>query len=60
VTRAGDDAPFTTVSNWWGRDEWLELDGEAFSNEKRTAFLRFLELPALTCAGLRRRTTEEG
>jgi hypothetical protein len=52
VTRAADDAAFTTVSNWWGADEWLEIDGEAFSNEKRTAFLAFLDLPARTPAHL--------
>ena len=46
--RAG--APYTTVSNWWG--EWLYLDGESVNNDKRTAFLEYLELPRRTSARL--------
>lgn len=42
VRRAGASAPYTTVTGWW--DEWMELDGEVFSNEKRSAFLKYLEL----------------
>jgi hypothetical protein len=36
--------PYTTVTNWWG--EWLEFDGEVVCNDKRTAFLEYVELPA--------------
>ncbi|MBA2360238.1 MAG: hypothetical protein H0V79_04735 [Actinobacteria bacterium] len=39
---------YTTVSNWWGSDEWVELYGEPVSNEKRTAFLEFIDVPART------------
>lgn len=35
---------YTTVTNWWG--DWIELDGEAICNDKRTAFLVYAELPA--------------
>jgi len=35
--------PYTTVTNWWG--EWMELDGEVVCNDKRTAFLAYVELP---------------
>jgi len=37
-------AAYTTVTNWWG--EWIVIDGETVDNEKRTAFLALLELPA--------------
>lgn len=40
---ADASAPYTTVTGWW--DRWMELDGETFSDEKRTAFLRYLDLP---------------
>ena len=43
VVTADASARYTTVTGWW--DKWMELDGEMFSNEKRTAFLRYLELP---------------
>ncbi len=38
------EGPYTTVTNWWG--DWIELDGEAVCNDKRTAFLDYAELPA--------------
>ncbi len=43
-------AAFTTVSNWWG--EWLAVDGEVFPNDKRTEFLRFLNVPLHTSVPL--------
>jgi hypothetical protein len=43
VVPAGSSARYTTVTGWW--DKWMELDGEVFSNEKRSAFLRYLQLP---------------
>jgi hypothetical protein len=36
--------PYTTVTNWWG--DWIELDGEAVCNDKRSAFLPYAQLPA--------------
>ena len=42
VVRADSSAPYTTVTGWW--DKWMEVDGEMFSNEKRSAFLRYLQL----------------
>jgi len=35
---------YTTVTGWW--DEWMEFEGETFSNEKRTTFLAYVDLPA--------------
>jgi len=37
-------AAYTTVTNWWG--EWIVVDGDTVDNEKRTAFLALLDLPA--------------
>lgn len=37
-------APFTTVSQWY-TDEWVEDAEGLFSNDKRTGFLPFLDLP---------------
>ena len=38
------DGRYTTVTNWWG--DWIELDGEAVCNDKRSAFLAYAQLPA--------------
>jgi hypothetical protein len=40
----GKDPAFTTVSHWV-MDEWEEDIGELYSNDKRTGFLPFLDLP---------------
>lgn len=45
--RAVEDAPFTTVTHWH-MDEWEEDAGEFYSNDKRTGFLPFLDLPRYT------------
>lgn len=50
VTQADPSASFTTVSNWWG--DFMEFQGEWLSNEKRTAFLDYLELPSRTSVPL--------
>ncbi len=42
---------YTTVSNWWSR-EWIEWDGKFLSNEKRTAFLEYIQVPKETSASL--------
>jgi len=39
-------APYTTVAHWWGGT--FEYDGTTFCNEKRVAFLQYLDLPART------------
>jgi hypothetical protein len=44
------DGAYTTVTNWWG--EWIVIDGETVNNEKRTAFLALLDLPARVAAKL--------
>jgi hypothetical protein len=38
---------YTTVTNWWGEGTEL-LDGEVVYNDKRSAFLAYVELPART------------
>lgn len=41
-------APFTTVSHWYS-DNWLRDEmGNLWSNEKRTAFMPFIDLPRRT------------
>jgi hypothetical protein len=45
--RAAGDAPFTTVSHWH-MDEWEEDADGLYSNDKRTGFLPFLDLPRRT------------
>ena len=48
VRPAGEDAPFTTISHWFG-DEWMEDDtGEVYANDKRVGFLPYLDLPRHT------------
>lgn len=44
------EAAYTTVTNWWG--EWIVIDGETVNNEKRTAFMALLDLPARVPAKL--------
>ncbi len=43
---AEPSAPYTTVTNWWG--EWVQFQGQVYSNGKRDGFLPFLELPKRT------------
>ena len=43
-------APYTTVAHWWGGT--FEHNNTTFCNEKRVAFLDYLELPARTRARL--------
>jgi hypothetical protein len=48
ITRSAPPAPLTTVSHWYSYD-WLKADtGELRSNEKRTGFMPFLNLPSRT------------
>jgi len=41
------DAPFSTVSQWWGYPP-VYYNGEEYGGSKRTEFLRFVDLPVLT------------
>jgi hypothetical protein len=43
-TEAAADAPYTTVSSWWG--PWVNVNGESYPNDKRAGFLDYLDLPA--------------
>jgi hypothetical protein len=45
--RTEPPAPFTTISHWISAD-WLKDGDELYSNEKRTGFLPFLDLPRHT------------
>ena len=49
--RAAGHAPFTTVSHWY-MDEWEDESGELYSNDKRTGFLPYLDLPQRTAQPL--------
>lgn len=51
VADACDDAPYTTVSHWWGGG-WVAHGGEVFNNDKRVSFEEYLDLPARTSARL--------
>lgn len=44
------DGAYTTVTNWWG--EWIVIGSETVDNEKRTAFLSLLDLPAMVSPAL--------
>lgn len=44
VTGAGDDAAFTTVSSWYG-NEWIDGDAGPERNDKRTAYLPYVDVP---------------
>jgi len=43
-------APYTTVAHWWGGD--FEFNGVTYCNEKRVAFLEYVELPTRTSVQL--------
>ncbi len=45
---AAADAPFTTVSHWYEKNEWVDDGIESYSNKKRDGFLPFLDLPRRT------------
>lgn len=48
VQGAPPDAKFTTVSNWYTADEWMEDEQGVYPNDKRDGFLPYLDLPRLT------------
>jgi len=45
VCTARADAAFTTVSNWYTADEWMEDEQGVYANDKRDGFLPYLDLP---------------
>ncbi len=45
-TLANSNSSYTTVTNWW--DNWVEFQGQSYSNAKRDGFLPFLDLPKHT------------
>lgn len=47
-TPAASEAPFTTVSGWWGRSQWIMDGDDVYDNNKRYSFLRFADLPQRT------------
>jgi hypothetical protein len=47
VCQTGEDVAFTTVSQWY-QNEWMEEEDEIYSNDKRSGFLPFLDLPRST------------
>jgi hypothetical protein len=47
---ASRDAPYTTVSNWWG--EWVQWGHVTYDNAKRVSFLEFVDLPRRVAARL--------
>lgn len=42
------DAPFTTVSNWYTAEEWMEDADGVYANDKRDGFVPYLDLPRHT------------
>jgi len=50
ITAGAPSAPYTTVSNWWGRV--FEFHGESFRNGKRDFFMKYLDLPSRVSARL--------
>jgi hypothetical protein len=52
-SQADSMAPYTTVSHWWdGTGGSVEFQGELRHNEKRAAFLDYVDLPLRTSAPL--------
>jgi hypothetical protein len=50
VVSADVSAYYTSVTNWWG--EWVQQDGEVFDNQKRSSFIKYVDLPRHTDANL--------
>jgi hypothetical protein len=48
VHEAPADAAFTTVSHWYAQEWMMGADGAWYSNDKRSGYLPFLDLPRLT------------
>ncbi|PYR47717.1 MAG: hypothetical protein DMF89_18400 [Acidobacteria bacterium] len=50
--RTTPPAPFTTISHWVSRDWLRDEDGQLYSNEKRSGFMPFIDLPRHTSQAL--------
>jgi hypothetical protein len=48
IVRSAPSAPFTTISHWVSKDWLIDDNGGLYSNEKRTGFQPFLDLPQHT------------
>ena len=48
VTAADEGAPFTTVSGWQTRRDWVTHGEQSYDNSKRRGFEPYLELPKMT------------
>jgi hypothetical protein len=48
VAEAAGDAPFSTVSHWYAQEWMMGADGSWYSNDKRSGFLPFLDMPRMT------------
>jgi hypothetical protein len=52
VRPAGPGSPYTTVSHWWEESNWITWGDVAYPNDKRAAFLEYLDLPGHTAVPL--------
>lgn len=48
VSKTGPDTAFTTISHWINAEWVVDDKGDWYNNEKRTAFLPYLDVPART------------
>jgi hypothetical protein len=49
---AAPEAAFSTVSQWYTADEWMEDEAGVYANDKRDGFLPYLDLPRHTAESL--------
>jgi hypothetical protein len=49
---AAPEGAFSTVSQWYTADEWMEDEGGVYANDKRDGFLPYLDLPRHTAQPL--------
>ena len=52
VRSADAAAAYTTVSHWWEGSSWVTWGGTVYPNDKRTAFMEYVELPRRTSVPL--------
>lgn len=52
VTSASPHAPYTTISHWYDKKEWVTFGGEWYDNSKRAGFAPYFALPRHTGASL--------
>src|SRR5262249_3931027 len=49
---AAPEGAFSTVSQWYTADEWMEDEDGIYANDKRDGFLPYLDLPRYTAQPL--------